>query len=159
MGAVLSVVALLSGGSGPGAGAGRGVVRLQHAWGWSRTPSRRSSYTARCKQATYGTREDRCRESVSALSRSQGARDVPNNPYGDRPWRVRRPVRSTGGIQGYEVRDPPKRKIGSVEELFVNHDGEPEYVKVNMNLLGFKTVLIPVAFATIDKERRIAVLQ
>jgi hypothetical protein len=60
---------------------------------------------------------------------------------------------------GYEVRDPLRRKIGSVEKLFVNDNGEPEYVKVKMGLLGFKTILIPVAFATIDKERQILVLQ
>jgi hypothetical protein len=60
---------------------------------------------------------------------------------------------------GYEVRDPLRRKIGSVEKLFVNDNGGPEYVKVKMGLLGFKTILIPVAFATIDKERQILVLQ
>ena len=60
---------------------------------------------------------------------------------------------------GYEVRDPLMRKIGSVAKLFVNDDGEPEYINVKMGLLGFKTILIPVAFATIDKERQILVLQ
>jgi hypothetical protein len=60
---------------------------------------------------------------------------------------------------GYEVRDPLAKKIGNVEKLFVNDNGEPEYVKVKMGLLGFKAVLIPVSFATIDKERQILTLQ
>jgi len=59
----------------------------------------------------------------------------------------------------YDVRDPLNRKIGSVQKLFVNDSGEPEYVKVKMGLLGFKTVLIPVTFARIDNERRILMLQ
>jgi hypothetical protein len=60
---------------------------------------------------------------------------------------------------GYEVLDPLGHRLGSVEKLFVNDDQEPEYIRVKMGLFGLKTVLIPVTFATIDKERRILVLQ
>jgi hypothetical protein len=60
---------------------------------------------------------------------------------------------------GYEVRDPLGHRLGSVEKLFVNDGEEPEYIRVKMGLFGLKSVLIPVTFATIDKERRILVLQ
>ena len=60
---------------------------------------------------------------------------------------------------GYEVRDPLGHRLGSVEKLFVNDGEEPEYIKVKMGIFGLKSVLIPVTFATIDKERRILVLQ
>src|SRR5215204_2308721 len=60
---------------------------------------------------------------------------------------------------GYEVRDPLGQRLGSVEKLFMNDGEEPEYIRVKMGLFGLKTVLIPVTFVTIDKERRILVLQ
>jgi hypothetical protein len=60
---------------------------------------------------------------------------------------------------GYEVRDPLGHRLGRVEKLFVNDDEEPEYIRVKMGLFGLKIVLIPVTFVTIDKERRILVLQ
>lgn len=61
--------------------------------------------------------------------------------------------------EGYAVRDPRGRKIGSVAELFLNAYHEPEYVKVRMGLFGLKTVLIPVTAAVIDGERRSLTLQ
>jgi hypothetical protein len=51
------------------------------------------------------------------------------------------------------------QRLGSVERLFVNDGEEPEYIRVKMGLFGLKSVLIPVTFATIDKERRIFVLE
>jgi hypothetical protein len=60
---------------------------------------------------------------------------------------------------GYEVRDPLGQRLGSVERLFVNDGEEPEYIRVKMGLFGLKSVLIPVTFATIDKKRRIFVLE
>ena len=60
---------------------------------------------------------------------------------------------------GYEVRDPLGHRLGSVEKIFVNDGEEPEYIRVKMGIFGLKFVLIPVTFATIDKERRILVLQ
>jgi hypothetical protein len=74
--------------------------------------------------------------------------------------------RETGGrleapeeYAGYEVRDPLGQRLGSVERLFVNDGEEPEYISVKMGLFGLKSVLIPVTFATIDKKRRIFVLE
>jgi ribosomal 30S subunit maturation factor RimM len=60
---------------------------------------------------------------------------------------------------GYEVRDPVGQKLGSVENLFVNDGGKPEYIRVKIGLFGHKTVLIPITFVAIDKEQRTLVLQ
>ena len=47
---------------------------------------------------------------------------------------------------GYAVYDPVGQKIGSAEEVFVNQDGEPMYIRVHIGLLFSRTVLIPVQF-------------
>lgn len=60
---------------------------------------------------------------------------------------------------GYKVCDPRGQKIGRAERLFLNGDGEPEYIRVKMGLFGFKTVLVPVQVVAADKERRALVLQ
>ncbi len=58
---------------------------------------------------------------------------------------------------GYELHDPLGKRIGSVQELFLNDHAEPEYIRVKMGL--FKTVLIPVQTVAADEERRALVLQ
>ena len=55
---------------------------------------------------------------------------------------------------GYAVYDPLGQKIGSAEEVFVNRNKEPEYVRVRIGLFGRKSVLIPVQFAEVDDERQ-----
>ena len=60
---------------------------------------------------------------------------------------------------GYTVRDPLGRKIGNLEELFVNARQEPEYASVRIGLLEFRTVLIPVQSVAVDEGRRALVLQ
>ena len=60
---------------------------------------------------------------------------------------------------GYEVYDPLGQKIGSAEEVFVNRNEEPEYVRVRIGFFGQKSVLIPVQFAEMDDERRVLVLK
>ena len=60
---------------------------------------------------------------------------------------------------GYAVYDPVGQKIGSAEEVFVNRDGEPGYVRVRMGLLGMKSVLIPVQFVETDEKRKTLVLK
>ncbi len=64
-----------------------------------------------------------------------------------------------GEYVGYTVCDPRGQKIGRAEKLFLNGSGEPEYIRVKMGLLGFKTVLIPVQAVAADEERRALVLQ
>lgn len=60
---------------------------------------------------------------------------------------------------GYGVHDPLGRKVGRVQKLFVNDEGEPEYVRVRLGLLGLRQVLIPVESALADEERKRLTLQ
>lgn len=60
---------------------------------------------------------------------------------------------------GYAVYDPLGQKIGNAEELFMNRDEEPEYVRVRIGLFWRKSVLIPVQFAEVDNERETLVLK
>ena len=60
---------------------------------------------------------------------------------------------------GYRVCDPLDKEVGIVEELFVNGDGEPEYIRVKIGLFGMKSVLLPVQMVAVDDERRALVLR
>jgi hypothetical protein len=60
---------------------------------------------------------------------------------------------------GYAVYDPVGQKIGSAEEVFVNWNEEPEYVRVRIGLFGRRSVVIPVQFAEVDDERKVLVLK
>jgi hypothetical protein len=60
---------------------------------------------------------------------------------------------------GYQVRAPLGQKIGSVEEIFVNEDMEPQYVRVKVGLFRTKSVLMPVVNVSVDEERRAITLQ
>ncbi|MEJ7632362.1 MAG: PRC-barrel domain-containing protein [Rubrobacteraceae bacterium] len=61
----------------------------------------------------------------------------------------------TGGREeyvGYTVFDPLGQKIGSVEKLFFNENGELEYVRARIGRLFTKHILIPVQDAALDRE-------
>lgn len=60
---------------------------------------------------------------------------------------------------GYAVRDPLGRKVGRVEKLYLNHDGDPEYVMTRTGLLGLKSVLLPVQMVEVDEEQRTLLLR
>lgn len=60
---------------------------------------------------------------------------------------------------GYRVRDPLGQKVGSVERLFVNDRGEPEYIRVKIGLFGLKSVLLPVEGVAVEEERRVLLLK
>ena len=60
---------------------------------------------------------------------------------------------------GYVVYDPVGQKIGSTEEMFVNRDGEPMYVRVRIGVLFPRTVLLPVQFVETDDEGKTLVLK
>ena len=60
---------------------------------------------------------------------------------------------------GYAVYDPLGQKIGSAEQVFMNRNEEPEYVRVRIGLFGWRSVLIPVQFAEVNDERQILVLK
>ena len=57
---------------------------------------------------------------------------------------------------GYAVYDPVGQKIGNAEEVFVDRNEEPQYVRVRIGLFKQKSVLI--RFASVDDERRMLVL-
>jgi hypothetical protein len=60
---------------------------------------------------------------------------------------------------GYEVYDPLGQKIGHAEEILVNANDEPEYIRVRMGFLGSKAALIPVHLAAADAQRRVIELR
>ena len=64
------------------------------------------------------------------------------------------PESSDGWGAGYAVYDPVGQKIGRAEEVFVNRDGEPVYIRVRIGFLFTSTVLIPVQFVETDDERQ-----
>ena len=59
----------------------------------------------------------------------------------------------------YAVHDPQGCKIGNLEALLFNEHQEPEYVRVTIGFLEFRTVLIPVQAVAVDEGRRALVLQ
>lgn len=56
---------------------------------------------------------------------------------------------------GYAVHDPLGREVGRVEKLYVNRNGDPEYVMTKIGLLGLKSVLLPVRRIELDEVQRI----
>ena len=59
----------------------------------------------------------------------------------------------------YIVYDPLGQKIGSADEVFVNREGGPEYIRVRVRLFGMKSVLIPVQFVETEEEQSTLTLQ
>jgi hypothetical protein len=66
---------------------------------------------------------------------------------------------ATNNGSGYSVYDPVGQKIGIVERVFANSDGEPEYIRLRIGLFGTKTVLIPVRFVETDEVRKTLVIK
>ena len=60
---------------------------------------------------------------------------------------------------GYVVLYPLGQKIGRAEEVFVNWDGEPGYIRIRIGFFGMKSVLIPVQFVETDDENKALVLK
>ena len=60
---------------------------------------------------------------------------------------------------GFWLCDPREKRIGTVEKLFVNWSGEPEYIRVSVGFFGFKSLLLPVQNVAVDEQRRMLVLQ
>jgi hypothetical protein len=55
---------------------------------------------------------------------------------------------------GYAVFDPLGQKIGRAEEVFVNWDGEPGYIRVRLGFFGMKSVLIPCSSSRQTRRRK-----
>ena len=60
---------------------------------------------------------------------------------------------------GFWLCDPREKRIGMVEKLFLNWNGEPEYIRVRVGFFGFKSIVLPVQDVAVDEQRRILVLQ
>jgi hypothetical protein len=60
---------------------------------------------------------------------------------------------------GYEVRDPPGKKIGIAEEVLANSNDEPEYIRVRVGFFGPTSALIPVQLVAADTRRRVLELR
>jgi PRC-barrel domain len=60
---------------------------------------------------------------------------------------------------GYEVHDPLGHKIGRAEQILVNANDEPEYIRVTTGFFRSKSVLIPVKLAAADAGRRVIELR
>ncbi len=60
---------------------------------------------------------------------------------------------------GYTLRDPLGQKLGTVESVFVNRDGLPEYVRVKFGVFGLRSVLIPVLSLKPDQAQRTLTLE
>ena len=60
---------------------------------------------------------------------------------------------------GYRLHDPLGKRIGTVQELFLNDSDEPEYIRVKMGFLGLRSVLIPVETVAVNEERRSLILR
>jgi PRC-barrel domain len=66
---------------------------------------------------------------------------------------------ATNNGSGYSVYDPVGQKIGIVERVFANPDGEPVYIMVRIGLFGMRAVLIPVQFVETDEVRKTLVIK
>lgn len=63
-------------------------------------------------------------------------------------------------LEGYELHDPLGQKIGKVEEVFSNGDGEPEYIRVRIGgIFDRRSILLPVEIVALDEGRRTLVLR
>ena len=66
---------------------------------------------------------------------------------------------ATDNGSGYSIYDPVGQKIGIVERVFTNSDGEPVYIRVRIAFFGMRAVLIPVQFVETDEKRKTLVLK
>jgi hypothetical protein len=60
---------------------------------------------------------------------------------------------------GYVVHDPLGQKIGQAEQILVNANDEPEYIRVIVGFFRAKSVLIPVKIAAADAKQRVIELR
>ena len=64
-------------------------------------------------------------------------------------------TQATGTCAGFAALDPLGRRIGEVEQLFSDGDGEPKHLKVKIGgLFAARSVLIPLRKVSIDREKR-----
>jgi hypothetical protein len=79
---------------------------------------------------------------------------VPDATIGRRPDASGASSASSKRATDYAVFDPLGQKIGRAEEVFVNWDGEPDYIRIRLGFFGMKSVLIPAQFVETDDENK-----
>ena len=66
---------------------------------------------------------------------------------------------ATNNGSGYSVYDPVGQKIGIVERVFANPEGEPVYIRVRIGFFGMRAVLILVQFVETAEVRKTVVIK
>jgi hypothetical protein len=56
--------------------------------------------------------------------------------------------------EGYWLLDPLGQRLGRIERIFCNLDGDPRYVRIRTGFLGRRLALIPVADVAVDHGGR-----
>ena len=84
---------------------------------------------------------------------------MPDSAVGRRPHASGASSATSKRATGYTVFGPLGEKIGRAEEVFVNWDGEPCYIRIRIGFFGMKSVLIPVQFVETDDENKALVLK
>ena len=59
------------------------------------------------------------------------------------------------GFAGYAVYDSNHKKMGKVDDLFMDGNDRPEYIGVKMGFLGTRSTLIPFEMARVNDARQI----
>jgi hypothetical protein len=114
-----------------------------------------------------GAAQDRERSEAQGgpLRRVRGARpgrkehELPHAALGDGSTGSGAGSAAPKRCAGYVVYEPLGQKIGDAEELFVDWDGEPQYIRVRIGFFGTKSVLIPVRFVETDEDGKVLVLK
>ena len=55
----------------------------------------------------------------------------------------------------YTVYDQHYEKVGKIDDIFVDHNDEPEYIGVKTGFLGTKSTLIPVELVRVNDRRKL----
>ena len=84
---------------------------------------------------------------------------MPDATIDRRPHASGASAASSKRATGYAVFDPLGQKIGRAEEVFVNWDGEPDYIRIRLGFFGTRCVLIPVQFIEADEKKKTLVLK
>lgn len=66
---------------------------------------------------------------------------------------------ASGRCEGYALLDPLGQKIGRIETVFCNLDGDPQYVRTKIGALAARPVLIPVLDVMMDRDRKTLTLR
>ena len=55
----------------------------------------------------------------------------------------------------YTVYDQHYEKVGKIDDIFVDHNDEPEYIGVKTGFLGMKSTLVPIELVRVNDRRKL----